>query len=249
MTDMDMGAAMTLLYGGIDRQGPGDDTFTINLLKRLPLLPPNSRIADLGCGTGAGSLLLARFYDAEILCVDLSQGFLSTLERKAKAAGLSHLVKPMKADMGALGLPVGSLDLLWSEGAAYNLTFQGALECWRPLLAKGGIAVISEMNWFGKERPASGGQFWSDAYPAMTSEAEIQKLSREQGFEVLFTERLPEQAWWQNYYDPLLAHADKLEADAPPALAEVIREARQETDEFHKDSDFFGYTFYVLKAV
>ncbi|VAW11719.1 hypothetical protein MNBD_ALPHA09-1117 [hydrothermal vent metagenome] len=249
MTNMDMGAAMTLLYGGIDRQGPGDDTFTINLLKRLPLLPPNPSIADLGCGTGAGSLLLARFFDANVLCVDLLQGFLSTLEEKAKAAGLGHLVKPLKADMGALGLPEGSLDLLWSEGAAYNLTFKGALERWRPLLAEGGIATISEMNWFGNERPADGGRYWTNVYPTIASEAENQERSKGLGFDVLFTERLPAQAWWQNYYDPLLAHADKLEAEAPPALAEAIREARQETDEFRRSSDFVGYTFYVLKAV
>lgn len=67
---MTMREAMTLFYGDIERQGPGDGAFTKSILRRLPNTPENSRIADLGCGTGAGSMLLAQHYRLPVLCVD-----------------------------------------------------------------------------------------------------------------------------------------------------------------------------------
>ncbi|WP_390912447.1 hypothetical protein [Pseudosulfitobacter sp. SM2401] len=68
--EMTMREAMTLFYGDIERQGPGDGAFTKSILRRLPNTPENSRIADLGCGTGAGSMLLAQHYSLPVLCVD-----------------------------------------------------------------------------------------------------------------------------------------------------------------------------------
>ena len=99
---MTMREAMTLLYGELERQGPGDDAFTKSILRRLPKIPDNSRIADLGCGTGAGSVLLAQHYQLPVLCVDTSQEFLASLAACAEQLGLQALIKPLQADMGKL---------------------------------------------------------------------------------------------------------------------------------------------------
>lgn len=116
-------------------------------------------------------------------------------------------------------------------------------------MADGGVAVVSEMSWFGTERPQKVLDYWGEAYPQMASEiANIQSAERHR-FEVLFTERLPVPSWWKYYYDPLLAKADALSEGAPAKLREAIDDTCLETDVFQEHSDHFGYTFYVLKAI
>lgn len=247
--EMTMREAMTLLYGDIERQGPGDDAFTKSILRRLPKIPDNARIADLGCGTGAGSVLLAQHYQLPLLCVDTSQEFLASLNARAKQLELENLIKTMQIDMGKLEPHKHQFDLLWSEGAAYNLTFDVAMKKWRLLMADGGVAVVSEMSWFGTERPKKVLDFWDEAYPQMASETANIQSAEQQRFEVLFTERLPAPSWWKYYYDPLLAKADELSAGAPAKLREAIDDIRWETEVFRGNSDHFGYTFYGLEAV
>lgn len=148
--------------------------------------------------------------------------------------------------MGALDWPPGSVDLVWSEGAAYNLGFARALTLWRPLLAPGGLAVVSEMSWFGDERPAPAVEFWQAAYPVMGSEAENRAHAQRAAFEVLDVRRLPAECWWRNYYDPLAARMRQVERT--PAMAAVIAESETEMSLFRRFSDAYGYSFYVLRA-
>ena len=56
--------ALIELHSGLQRQGPGDYGFSEEIIKQLPELPPNPRIADIGCGAGAGTLILAKKYAA-----------------------------------------------------------------------------------------------------------------------------------------------------------------------------------------
>lgn len=239
-------AALIELHRGLCRQGPGDAGFTRALLRSLPALPAKPRIADLGCGTGAGTLVLADCFQCQVTAVDSSAVFIEELKINARRAGLDHLVVPICADMAALAWPPGSIDLLWSEGAAYNLGFEQALRVWRPLLATGGIAVLSELSWFKEERPEPALAFWQDAYPDMGSESQNIIRAGRAGFKVAFTRRLPTRAWWKNYYEPLRAKIKRMEAT--PANREVIRETEQEMALFERYSDDYGYTFYVLRT-
>ncbi len=246
---MTMHEALVLLHEGTRRQGPGDDRFSLDILNRLPKLPPNGTIADLGCGTGIASVLLAKHFQRPVLCVDTSEEFLQALRDHAESAGVGHLIKPLCADMGALDPKQYQFDLLWSEGAAYILTFAGALQKWRPLMAEGGLALVSELSWFGPERPKEALAFWTMAYPDMVDEQANVESAERNGFEVLFTERLPAQAWWTNYYAPLSAQLEVHAGSSSPTVQEAIAETRQEMDLFRAHSAFYGYTFYVLKAV
>ena len=232
------------LHRGLPRQGPGDAHFSRRLLQGLPKLPQRPRIADLGSGSGAGALLLAEFYGAEVLAVDTTAVFLEELAGLARQRGLQHLVHPVQADMGALTWPPGALDLIWSEGAAYNLGFETALARWRPLLAAEGVAVVSEMSWFSEDAPAEPREFWSAAYPTMAGEAENRRRAQRAGFAVLGTERLPDEAWWNNYYSPLREKIEHLPAAFRARAA--VAEAEQEMRLFERFSHHYGYTFYIL---
>jgi len=237
-------AALVELHRGLPRQGPGSDPFTLDLLERLPPLPAKPRIADLGCGSGGAALLLAQHYDSPVRAVDASPEFIEELCAHALRARLGHLIEPICTDMAKLDWPPGSVDLLWSEGAAYNLGFSEALRAWRPLLAAGGVAVVSELSWFGPPAPGPARDFWAAAYPEMGTEQQNIERAGEVGFRVIITERLPSSAWWQNYYGPLRERMRNLAATG--VMQAVIQETKQEMALFEKYSDQYGYTFYVL---
>lgn len=245
----DMLAALIELHAGLDRQGPGDEAFSRRMLSLLPQLPEHPRIADLGCGSGAGAMLLAEWSGARVTAVDSCGTFLEQLRKEAEARGLGERIRLVEADMGALDWPAASLDLLWSEGAAYNLTFQGALEAWRPLLDTGGVAVVSELSWFTDDVPEPLRAFWEAAYPAVGSEAVNVARAAESGFEVFGIHRLPQAAWTRNYYGPLLERIETLRPDAGEALLQVIRDTEQEITMFRQYSDHYGYAFYLMRAV
>jgi len=239
--------ALIELHRGLARQGPGDIAFSGDLLTTLlPLLPPQPRIADLGCGSGELALMLAQRLHGPVLAVDMASDFLDELRLRAAASGLADRVTAIQADMGALEWPAASIDLLWSEGAAYNLGFEEALRCWRPLLADGGIAVVSEMSWFTDHPHPDARTYWQSAYPGMADEAENRARATRAGYRVLDTRRLPSQAWWNNYYGPLGQRVEALQNR--PDLQEAIQETRQEMALFDRFSDDYGYAFYVLQA-
>ena len=242
-------AALIQLHDGLDRLGPGDDEFSREMLQQLPALPSAPRIADLGCGTGAGALLLAQIFHTRIRAVDFSREFLNHLTERAKLRGLDSYIETIEGDIGQLDWPPGSIDLLWSEGAAYNLTFTGALCCWRPLLDAGGVAVISEMNYFSDQPSAAVTRFMQQVYPTIKDEPGNIAQLEAAGFELLGLHRLPSKAWWKNYYDPLRGRIDALGPTAGPAMLSVIDEIESEMRLFEAHADEYGYSCYLLRAV
>ena len=193
--------------------------------------------------------MLAGYFQSSVLAVDSASAFIAELAIRARPRGLDHLITAIEADMGCLDWPDASIDLLWSEGAAYNLGFEQALHLWRRLLVDGGIAVISEMIWFTGEIPQPVLTFWNTVYPAMGSERENMARAEKAGFKVLKTRRLPSAAWWSNYYGPLIKRIDTLRVGADAVMQAVICDTEIEMDLFRRFSDFYGYTFYVLEAI
>jgi SAM-dependent methyltransferase len=240
-------AALINLHRGHDRQGPGDSDFSRHILNHLPALPLQPRIIDLGCGSGAGALLLAQYYQSTVVAVDSAAVFIDELKARAKQLDLEHLIVPIQCDMGKLDRSVGMFDLLWSEGAIYHLGFEQGLKLWRPLLTDSGIAVISELSWFIDRPPEAAIAYWQNAYPMMGSEAENIVRANRSGFSVLSTHRLPSQAWWVNYYEPLRERMQQVEIT--PITRSVIDETEAEMQMFERFSDSYGYTFYILQAV
>ena len=241
--------ALIELHRGLERQGPGDADYSNYIVSQIPALPTNPRIADIGCGAGAGTLFLADKFRSKVRAVDFSREFLDELEERAKQRGLSHLVETIECDMGNISWEPGSVDLLWSEGAAYIITFEGALKAWRPLMAANGIAVVSEMNYFNKDVPKPVRMYMQKVYPAIKTEQENSEIIKSSGFTVLGIHRLPSRAWWDNYYGPLRNNIELLRNSKDSVMQSVIRETEEEMKFFKEYDNFYGYSFYIMKAV
>ncbi|MBT8358349.1 MAG: class I SAM-dependent methyltransferase [Deltaproteobacteria bacterium] len=241
--------ALIKLHRGLERQGPGDTNFSKHILSLITELPANPRIADIGCGAGAGTLLLADRFKSKVRAVDFSREFLGELETRAKQRGLGHFVETIECDMRSLDWKPETIDLLWSEGAAYNLTFEGALKSWRPFMATNGIAVISEMSYFTSNIPESVRVYWQNAYSTMGTESENSNHANSSGFEILGIHRLPSKAWWDNYYGPLKENMNSFKHSEDSIMQSAIQETEEEMKLFEEHEKHYGYSFYIMKAV
>jgi len=112
------------------------------LLAHLP--PAPARVADLGCGTGTLSVLLAE-EGYSVSGVDLS----SEMVARAEAKGTGHDVTFAVGDAGDPDLPTGSFDVVLSRHVLWALPDPAAgLARWVDLLAPGGRLVLVEGRWF-----------------------------------------------------------------------------------------------------
>ncbi|MGA9746885.1 MAG: class I SAM-dependent methyltransferase [Nocardioides sp.] len=114
------------------------------LLEHLP--PAPARIADLGCGTGTLSVLLAQEgYD--VRGVDLSPEMVTRAEAKAAAAGAGATFAV--GDASDPDLPAGEFDVVLSRHVLWALPDPAAgLARWVTLLAPAGRLLLVEGRWF-----------------------------------------------------------------------------------------------------
>ena len=168
--------------------------------RRAPL-----QVADIGCGTGAASLLLARWLNAHITAVDFLSEFLEAPERRAAAAWLADRITTLACSMDQLPFADEQFDLIWSEGAVYNIGFETGIRDWRRYLKAGGALVVSEITWLRADRPAELQEYRQAEYPEVeTASAKIALLEKH-GYSPLGYFVLPEHCWLENYYRPMQA--------------------------------------------
>lgn len=247
---MDLEAFFTL-HHNLPREGPGSDEATLEALRRLPPLPPSPSILDLGCGPGRQTLVLARQLQTPIVAVDFHQPFLVRLQQEAAAQGLSDFVITRHANFEVLEDSPETIDLIWAEGSIYILGFAPGLRLWRPLLRDGGFMVVSEATWLTEDPPAEALEFWREAYPTMTTVEENVVRATEAGYEVIDHFLLPQNGWWDEYYNPLIERSTLLrrQPHLTPALVQVLDENEQEIDIYQRYGDTFGYVFYLMRKV
>lgn len=137
---------------------------TLKALSFINNLTVQSLIADLGCGTGGQTMVLAQHTPGSITGLDFFPEFIECFNRNAEKLNLQDRVKGVVGSMDALSFEKESLDLIWSEGAIYNIGFERGLNEWRNYLKPGGYLAVSESVWFTDHRPAEIHDFWMNAY-------------------------------------------------------------------------------------
>lgn len=240
------------LHKNAYRQGPGSDTETEKALdlagidRSLPL-----KIADIGCGTGASTLLLARLLNAQITAVDFLPEFLDVLEGRAKAAGIADRISTLSTSMDNLPFENDQFDIIWSEGAIYNIGFKNGVEYWKKFLKPGGSLVVSEITWLTESRPEELQKHWDAEYPEVDLASAKIAILEKSGFSPAGYFYLPEYCWFENYYQPMQNRFDDfLKRNGHSEKAKAITEAEKiEIKLFEKYKDYFSYGVYVAKKI
>lgn len=236
-------------FASMERQGPGSQEATIKALSFIENLTEQSKIADIGCGTGGQTMTLAQQTKAHITGLDLFPEFIKLFNANAHKLGLQQRVKGQVGSMDALPFEQESLDVIWSEGAIYNIGFKRGLKEWRNFIKPNGYVAITEASWFTEKRPSEIETFWTDAYPEIDTIANKVKQMQEAGYVPIATFILPERCWIENFY-ALQIEAQRvfLEKHRGNTTAqELVENERREAKLYHQYKDFYGYVFYIGK--
>ena len=210
-----------------------------------------SRIADLGCGTGGQTMILAQYIPGEITGLDLFPDFIRIFNRNAEQLSLQDRVKGITGSMDNLPFEKESLDLIWSEGAIYNIGFERGLNEWKQYLKTGGYIAASEASWFTDKRPNEITDFWMANYSEIDTIPNKVGQMQKAGYIPVATFIIPENCWTEHFYAPChKAQEEFLAKYAGNKMAEeLIAGQRHEESLYHKYKDFYGYVFYIGKKL
>lgn len=251
MDEQTLFALMMDLHREGTRQGPGSTEETLRALELTRLDTSASlTVADIGCGTGASTLTLAeRLPNARFTAVDLFDEFLDVLEKNARAAGCAERIETRTESMDALSFGAESLDLIWSEGAIYNMGFSAGLAAWKPFLRRGGVLAVSEITWLRPDPPDEIRRHWETEYPEIATAPEKIARLEQSGYDLLGYLVLPPDNWIENYYEPTERRIEAfLERHAgEPEAHELVEAEREEAALYSRYRDWFSYGFYVAR--
>ncbi len=238
-------------FSSMERQGPGSPQASLKALSFIDNLNSESRIIDLGCGTGGQTMTLAQIAPGNITGIDLFPEFIRLFNQNAEKLNLQERVKGETGSMDALTFQEEELDLIWSEGAIYNIGFEKGLTEWRKFLKTGGYIVVSEASWFTGERPEEIEKFWIDAYPEIDTipnkVAQLQKT----GYIPVASFILPENCWTEYFYQPQVSAQEIFlkKYAGNPTVEALIASERREAELYSKYKAFYGYVFYIGKKI
>lgn len=235
-----------LLFGGMEKLGPGDDSSTLHALKLLPKKNFN-QVVDAGCGSGRQTLVLAKALGTVVHAIDVYAPFLNELNQRARENGIESLVQTHCMDMQDISTTFHDIDLLWSEGSAYNIGFSNALESWAPAIRHGGFLVVSELCWLTEKIPDEVKAFFKTEYPDMHSVQYNMEVCERAGYKLLGTYSIPDESWVEGYYDVLEPRARALSAHVDASVRAFAEEMLREIEVFGLSQDSYGYVFYILQ--
>jgi len=234
-------------FSSIERQGPGSEDSTLKALGFIDNLTEQSVIADLGCGTGGQTMTLAQHTTGEVIGLDLFPGFIDRFNQNAASLNLQNRVKGIVGSMDALPFQAEELDLIWSEGAIYNIGFERGINEWRNYLKKGGYIAVTEASWFTDERPAEINDFWNEAYPEIdTIPVKIAQLQKA-GYIPIAAFCLPEYCWTDVFYKPQV-EAQRVFREKYPdnqMAKELLENLIHEEKMYQQYKAYYGYVFYI----
>src|SRR5690554_6049062 len=106
------------------------------------------RVADLGAGTGTGSMAIAgRFPSAEVIAIDSAADLLERLTSAASAQNLFNRVTAVHADLDEGWPDAGAFDLIWASSSLHHFAdpdrvLRRAFSALNP----GGLLAVLETN-------------------------------------------------------------------------------------------------------
>jgi ubiquinone/menaquinone biosynthesis C-methylase UbiE len=235
----------------MERQGPGSPEVTLKALSFIDKLSPESRIADMGCGTGAQTMLLAQNIPGHITGIDLFPGFIDIFNAHVRKLHFQEKVTGIVANMERLPFENGELDLIWSEGAIYNMGFERGINEWRSFLKPGGYIAVTEASWFTEERPAEINEFWKNAYAEIDTIPKKMAQLAKAAYIPVAAFILPENCWTEYFYKAQVrVQEDFLKKyEGNSTIEAFIANERREAQLYSKYKEYYGYVFYIGKKI
>ena len=238
-------------FSKLDRQGPGSSETTIKALGFIDNLSEKSCIADIGCGTGGQTMVLAQHTVGTIVGIDLFPAMIDKFNENARKANLHNRVKGNIGSMDNLNFKNEELDMIWSEGAIYNIGFDRGLKEWNKYLKCGGYIAVTDATWFTENRPDEITDFWLEAYKEIDTIPNNMLKMQKAGYIPKASFIIPENCWTENFYVPQVPLQEYfLEKHTGNKSVEgFIANQRHEAKMYEKYRKYYGYVFYIGKKI
>ena len=237
------------VFDALPRQGPGDLASARKALAICSGLPKAPRILDLGCGSGGQTLYLAELTGGCVTAVDSRAASIVRLRAEVARRGLSDRIEAWVGDMSDPPVPQADFDLVWSEGALYNIGIKRALDVCARMLKPGGHLIFTDAVWRRDDPPDAVRAGFEADYPGIGQVEDLLVMIASSDFELLGHFTLPDEAWWQDFYTPMEERVAELrlryhdDADVLDILAAIGQEP-----ELHRlHSDCYAYEYFVCR--
>ena len=109
--------------------------------------PPGAPVADVGCGAGGMTVLLAEAVGprGRVVAMDGEPALLAATAQRCGHAGVGDRVSTVQHDVAEGALPVERLDLLWAAGVVHHIPDQqAAVDRLAAALASAGRLALAE---------------------------------------------------------------------------------------------------------
>lgn len=238
-------------FSSLERQGPGSRESTVKALSFIDNLKKDSQIIDIGCGTGGQTMVIAGNTPARIIGVDLFPAFIDLFNSRAEKNNFHDRVKGIIGSMDKLQFKSEEFDLIWSEGAIYNIGFERGINEWYKFLKPDGYIAVSEASWFTEKRPVEIENFWKNAYPEIDTISNKVEIMQKAGYIPVATFVLPESCWIDNFYVPQVSAQENFlkKYVGNKTVEEFIANQRHEAELYYKYKKNYGYVFYIGKKL
>ena len=237
-------------FSNFERQGPGSPEMTIKALSFIDNHTQESKILDIGCGTGGQTMTIAQNTKANITGIEIFPDFIDIFNNNAKNRGLQNRMNGIVGSMDSLPFHDEEFDIIWSEGAIYNIGFERGLNEWRKYLKKGGYIAVTDTAWFTEKRPTEIEDYWKVHYPGITTISNNVSTMQKAGYIPVAVFTLPENCWIENYFVPQTPVQEKFlkKYSGNKSVEEFIKNhCRYEEEMYHKHKEYYGYVFYIGK--
>jgi ubiquinone/menaquinone biosynthesis C-methylase UbiE len=181
--------------------------------------------------------------------VDFLPDFLKVLEANAKKQNLTEKISTLACKMDRLPFADEEYDVIWSEGAIYNIGFKKGVKDWKRFLKTDGLLVVSEITWITAARPSELEEYWKNEYPEIdTASSKIDVLEKN-GYSPVAYFVLPEHCWLENYYRPMQDSFEGfLRRNGNSVTAQAIVDAeKKEIALYEKYKVYYSYGVYIAR--
>ena len=236
------------IHKDLPREGPGSFGATKKAYDSICPSLKEPLILDIGCGPGKQTHDLLKITDGKIIAVDNHKPFIDRLNNNIRSHGFEDRASAQLGDMFNLQFKEDMFDLIWSEGAIYQIGFEKGLREFKKFLKPNGFMAVTEVSWVIEKISSDAADFWAQEYPAMKSVEENLEIVKNCGYEIVNHFILDKSDWFNDYYTPMKPRLEMIKEkySDDETAKEVIRMHELEIEILELYYEEYGYVFYIL---